>query len=173
MPDSVYQVPLARTANEPITEGIHPFTIVGFSEGEGNAGPYWKFDCRCDTPTEENKMAKPLFLSLSPQSRWKLELFLDAVGAPPQGNATADKFINRRFRGKIVHDEYQGRKQAQIEEMFPLNAAPVPPTKGNGGQPIVVKVTAVKAGGKKVEAKQPQQPEAPSELQDPDVPAGF
>jgi hypothetical protein len=169
MPDALYQVPLDRVGNDPITEGVHPFTIVGFNEGEGNAGPYWKFDCRCDTPSENQKMAKPLFLSLSPQSRWKFEIFLDAVGAPPKGMATADKFVGRRFRGKVEHETYEGRVQAAIKETFPLAVATtVTPTVVPGA---AAKKVTVKSTAKKEEA--PKQPELPADATDGDIPAGF
>jgi hypothetical protein len=146
MSDNQYQIPLARTANVLIAEGVHPFTIIGGDEGEGAKGPYWSFDIRCDTPSEDNKTMK-MFVSLSQQARWRLELFLDAVGAPDTGAATIDKFFNRRFRGSVEIEEYNGRPQAQIKEMFPINssgAAGVKPTTA-----VKVAVTDKAKAGKK------------------------
>ena len=120
---SEYQVPLDRTANVPLSEGVHLLQITAGDEGEGAKGPYWKFDTTCLTPSEEGKAPKPLYLSLAPQSRWKLELFLDAVGAPASGSATVEKFVGRQFRASIKHTEYEGRTQAEIGEMFPKTAA--------------------------------------------------
>lgn len=126
MSEPQYQIPLDRTANMPVTEGIHPFKVISFEEGEGDKGPYWLFHCQCLTPGEETKNTVRLFCSLTPQSRWRLELFLDAVGAPKTGSATADKFVGRMFRGKVSHGEYQGRPQANIDEMWPVNAPKAP-----------------------------------------------
>ena len=135
-----YQIPLDRTANELITEGPHLFTIINHSEGEGDAGPYWRFDCASSTPGEEGKTAT-LFLSLSPQSRWKVELFLDAVGAPEKGVATIDKFLGRSFKGQVEHGMYKGRKQANITEMFSAQKTGSGPV---AAQPVVMSVETVK-----------------------------
>jgi len=116
--ENSYQINLERTANVPVTEGIHTFEIISADEGEGAKGAYWKFTLSCQTPGEEGKNV--IFIaSLSPQARWRLELFLDAVRAPAKGVATVDKFIGRKLRGKVVHEEYEGRMQARIAELFP------------------------------------------------------
>lgn len=134
MSEAQYQVPLNRTANEVLAEGMHNFTIVDSKEGEGNAGPYWVFYCASDAKGEEGKTAR-LFLSLSQASRWKMELFLDAVGAPESGNVTIDRFMGKRFKGQVVHETYNGKKQANIGEMFPLNKGGTAPA----ASPVVVK----------------------------------
>ena len=118
-----YEISLDRIANQPVSEGIHLLKITAGNEGEGAKGPYWKFDTVCLTPGEDSKSPKPLYISLAPQSRWKLEIFLDAVGAPATGAATVNKFVGRQFRGQIIHEVYEGRTQAVIGEMFPKSAA--------------------------------------------------
>ena len=152
MTDPQYQVSLDRTANQPVSEGIHPFAVATFSEGEGNAGAYWRFDCQCLTPGEEGKMVA-LFLSLTPQSRWKLEIFLDAVKAPATGSVTADKFIGRKFRGQVVHGEYNGRPQAKIDQMWPLSAAAEAPVKVTRSVPPAAPAKATKAPAKAAPTK--------------------
>jgi hypothetical protein len=131
-----YTVPLDRTANVPLSEGVHPLKITAGEEGEGAKGPYWKFDTACLTPGEEGKSPKPLYISLAPQSRWKLEIFLDAVGAPTSGAATVDKFVGRQFRGQIKHETYEGRIQAVIGEMFPRSG-------GTAAESVVKKAAVV------------------------------
>jgi len=127
MPSQSYKVSLDRTANAPVTEGIHPFKIVAGDEGEGPAGPYWRFTLTCLTKSEKGKNVI-FIISLSPQARWRCEIFLDAIGAPQTGTATIDNFVGRSFRAKVTHELYEGRKQARIQEMFPMsvNAAPQP-----------------------------------------------
>ncbi len=121
---NIYQIDLDRVANSPVTEGIHTFEIIGGEEGEGAKGAYWRFTLACKTPGEENKSAS-FIVSLSPQSRWRLELFLDAVRAPKKGTATIDKFIGRTFRAKVVHEEFEGRVQARLTDLFPaISEAP-------------------------------------------------
>lgn len=113
------QINLERIANAPITEGIHAFKITSGEEGEGAKGTYWKFTATCLTPGEEGKSAF-LFVSLSPQARWRLESFLDAVGAPTTGTATMQNFIGRQFRSKVQHEMYEGKRQARLADLFPM-----------------------------------------------------
>lgn len=113
------EINLERTANEPISEGIHTLKIVAGEEGEGQAGPYWNFTVTCTDEGEADKTTR-MFVSLSPQARWRLEIFLDAIGAPRKGKATIEKFIGRMFKGKITHELYEGRTQAKVGDMFSL-----------------------------------------------------
>lgn len=123
MSDNQFQIDLERTANAPISEGVHLFKIIAGDEEEGPKGPYWRFSLQCMDASDAGKTTQ-LIVSLTQQARWRLEIFLDAVGAPAKGAATIDKFIGRQFRGKVAHEDYQGRAQARINEMFPVNVAP-------------------------------------------------
>jgi hypothetical protein len=125
MSNATYQVPLERTANDPVPEGVHLFTVSSFDEGEGPKGPYWKFVLSCNTPGQEGKQVTHI-VSLAPAARWRLELFLDAMGAPKSGFVTADKFIGRKFRAQVKHEDYEGRAQARIGEMYAVNSSNVP-----------------------------------------------
>jgi hypothetical protein len=124
-----YEVPLDRTANVPISEGVHVFTVKDAEETESSKGnPMWVFTLACQTPTEEGKEAR-LYLTLTQNTRWKLELFLDAMRAPATGSVTADKFVGRQMRAQITHEDFEGRPQARVGEMYPLSqvgAAPKP-----------------------------------------------
>lgn len=131
-----YQIDLDRTASTPVTEGIHTFEIVAGEEGEGAKGAYWRFNLRCMSPGEDGKTAS-LIVSLSPQARWRLELFLDAVRAPEAGKATIENFFKRKLRAKVVHEDYEGRTQARLTELFP--AVPTAVTPKAKAAPVVVK----------------------------------
>ena len=133
---SMYQIDLDRTANTPVSQGIHTFEIVSGDEGEGAKGAYWKFNLRCLTPGEDGKTAV-LIVSLTPQARWRLELFLDAVRAPEVGTATIEKFFGRKLRAKVEHEIYEGRTQARLTELFPA-VATAAATKVKAA-PVVVK----------------------------------
>jgi hypothetical protein len=115
------QIDLTRTANVPVTEGMHSFQIVDGEEGEGPKGTYWKFTVVCLDDGEADKTII-MVISLSPAARWKLEIFLDAVNAPKKGKAALEKFLNRKFRGNVTHELYEGRTQARIGEMFPFES---------------------------------------------------
>lgn len=160
-----YSINLDRTANVPVTEGIHQFQIVEFEEGESEKGPWIKFICVCKDAGEENKNPINLFISLTPQSRWRLELFLDALGAPKSGAVTADRFVGKMFRGNVGHEDYQGRLQGKIGEMFPVAAsktvAPSP-----AGTPVAKVKRTVKTNAAPAEAPAPAatQPELPTDV---------
>jgi hypothetical protein len=152
-----YQVPLERTANTPISEGVHLFTIKDFEEGESsNGNPMWTFTLACNTPTEEGKEVR-MYLVLTPNARWKLENFLDAMRAPANGTVTADKFVGRQMRAQITHEMYEGRAQARVGEMFPVTQAASPVAKPAAPVPAnVVKKTvppAKKPAGLPADAK--------------------
>lgn len=119
-------IPLERTANEPVAEGVHLFEIISFTEGEGDKGPYWKFMCECLTEGENSKTV-PMFVSLSPAARWRAELFLDAVAAPKKGEVSADKFVGKKFRAQITHELYDGKPQSRIGEMWQVGQKPPTP----------------------------------------------
>lgn len=122
-----YEVPLDRTANAPISEGVHVFTVKDAEETESSKGnPMWVFTLACNTPGEEGKDVR-LYLTLTQNTRWKLELFLDAMRAPATGSVTADKFVGRQMRAQITHEDYEGRPQARVGEMYPLSQAGTAP----------------------------------------------
>ena len=137
-----FSVSLDRTANSPVSEGVHVFTIASGEEAEGPKGPYWKFVLACQTPAEAGKQVFHI-VSLTPQSRWRLELFLDAVNAPKTGNASISQFVGRSLRAQITHQDYEGRPQARVGEMWPVTSAPknVP----TSVQPQVTKTPAASA----------------------------
>lgn len=124
---NVYEVDLDRTATTPVTEGIHAFSVADIAEGESSKGnPMWTVKLACIDPAEAGKQVT-LFLVLTDAARWKFEAFLDAVNAPKTGRATADKFIGRQLRAQITHEDYEGKPQPRIGEMWPITKAPVAP----------------------------------------------
>lgn len=145
-----YEVNLERTANQPVSEGVHSFKIVDGEEGEGPKGAYWKFTCVCETEGETDKTVR-MFASLSPAARWRFEIFLDAVGAPTSGKITMSKFFGKRFRAQITHEDYNGRPQANIGEMYPAttpSAVPQPSAVASGVTRRVVNAAPPPAAAK-------------------------
>lgn len=125
--DEDYEVDLERIANQPVSEGMHTFTIVDAIATRGPSGyPYWNFTVVPETAGEENKTAR-VGVSLSPKARFFMEKFLDAVQAPKGGRAKMNQFLNKRFRGEVKHEDYQGSPQARIDEMFPVTTVSATP----------------------------------------------
>ena len=141
-PPAQFQVDLERTANQPVSEGIHLFTIKSGEEATSSSGnPMWVFTLACNTAGEEGKEVR-YFAVLSQSARWKFELFLDAMNAPKTGSAVMSQFIGRQLRAQITHEDYEGHAQARVGEMFPVNSKPVA-TAPASANTAVKKVTAV------------------------------
>lgn len=161
-----YQINLDRTANVPITEGIHLFSVADITEGESKAGnPMWTVKLACQDPAEAGKQVS-LFLVLTDAARWKFEAFLDAVMAPKAGTATASQFIGRSLRAQITHEDYEGKPQARIGEMWPVTTKPASPAPAV--KPVVTKTSTasvakatVKPGAKPVVGKPATKPTTP------------
>jgi hypothetical protein len=76
--------------------------------------------------------------------------------APATGSVTADKFVGRQMRAQITHEDYEGRPQARVGEMYPLTqvGGPTKPSPAAvvinktpaATTPVTKKVVAKKAG---------------------------
>ena len=115
------QVDLERK-NTLLTEGVHTFKIMKGEEKEGGSGyPYWNFQLNCLDKGPDENLACWLMVSLSPQARWKLDQFLDAVEAARSGKASCDDFIGRTLRANIIWDNYNGSVKAKPDAVFPAS----------------------------------------------------
>jgi len=112
-----------------LSEGVHNVLIEKGEEKQGGSGfPYWNYQCRCTDPDEDNK-AIWLMVSLAPAARWKLDQFLNAVGASETGKASIATFIGKKLRVSVVHEEYEGIPRAKVDAYIPVGStAPVTPT---------------------------------------------
>lgn len=161
-----FAIPLERTANVPITEGVHPFVVKEVEESESqNNNPMLVVTLACETPGEEGKEVR-MFLVLTQNARWKLEAFLDAIKAPASGSAVASQFIGRRLRANITHKDYEGRMQAQVGEMFPMSVASSAPKPvvASGGKVATKAPVATAVGKTQAKAAKPTAPQPPAGL---------
>ena len=125
-------IDLIRNSGMP-SEGQHVFKVIRASEEEGAAGPYWRYAIQVQDGDEKGREML-LQLSLSPQARWKLDAFLDAVKAPRKGKANMEEFVGKTFVGNVIHELYEGVNRAAVGEMSPYegSAPPRPSTKTTG-----------------------------------------
>lgn len=158
-----HQIDLTRTGGALISQGVHPLVVSDVMEGEGKTAPYWLFEVTSQIKGEEGKTARVL-VSLSSASRWRLEIFLNATGAPDEGKAVASQFIGRKFMGQVVHEKYEGRPQANVKDMWAVGAKTenVQPA-----APVIVKKAEVAAP----EPLAPAQPLAPPPSVEPVKPS--
>jgi hypothetical protein len=116
-------VDLDRTSGL-ISLGTHTFKILSATEAPGGSGyPYWRFTLECTDQGEDRKKQLLHMVSLSPQARWKLNEFLDAVNAPKKGKATANQFVGKYVKGSVIHDSYEGRDNSKLDTILPVTAS--------------------------------------------------
>lgn len=113
------QIDLTRNSGLP-SEGQHVFKIIRCSEEIGGAGPYWRYVLQVQGGDEAGREML-LQLSLSPQARWKMDSFLDAVLAPGKGSANIEDFVGKTILGTVVHETYEGVDRASLSEMSPYS----------------------------------------------------
>jgi hypothetical protein len=100
-----------------LPEGRMLFEITDVEDGEGPAGPYYKWELTVAKGKYEGKKAKPYITSLSPDSLWNLKNLLEAAGVEIPDSATdidKDDIIGKKVWSEIVHEEYEdsnGRKK--------------------------------------------------------------
>lgn len=90
----------------PMSPGIYTFLIENVEEKQGNAGPYLTLHLRCADQGREHGKIVWHNLSLTPQSRWKMDEFLDALGAPATGQGTGRKFMGKYVRAQIYNEKF-------------------------------------------------------------------
>jgi len=110
------QVDLSRTSGL-IDLGTHTFQITERSKEEmGPSGePYWQVICKVISPGENQGRELMHSVSLGQPSRWKMDEFLDGIGAPKRGKWSIDQCIGKKFRATIGQDTYNGKLKSIIE----------------------------------------------------------
>lgn len=105
--------------------GIHLFEITGFkSQVSGSGNPTWIFDVVCIDPASEDKGIKmSLFLTMTQAARWKVDEFLDAVGAPRKGRMSGAQFMHKTFRGNVEDSEWDNKITRKITQCLPPTGA--------------------------------------------------
>lgn len=117
-----------KRENKDLPEGVHAFVITDVQEKVGGSGfPYIALTLECTENAEWQGKKVWTNISLSPQARFKVDEFLDAVGAPENGNATAMDFVGKSFKARIVMESYDKEDgtvgtRAQVKQMLPISA---------------------------------------------------
>lgn len=128
------EVDLKRSSGMP-SLGTHVFKITRIHDGEGGAGPYWGFNCECQTPGDDQGKEVFLVISHSESTRWKRDEFLDAVKAPVKGKGKGEDFIGKMFRANVSHDDYEGKDKAGLSNLMPYDSQTSLPGMGDNPPP--------------------------------------
>jgi hypothetical protein len=112
------EISFQRTAGV-LSEGVHIFRIVNVEEGQKGNHPYLTWEFIVEEGSDEDGKLIWDITSLAPQSRFFLENFLDAVGAPTEGRGSPTSLVGKRLRATVEHEEWNGRPRAQIKSYLP------------------------------------------------------
>ena len=119
---------LERNSGLP-SQGTHLFKIIKAEEQLSKSGePMWVLSCQCQDAGEDQGKQFPMFLSLTPQARFKVDEFLDAIEAPRKGTLMVEDCVGKLFRIAVVYSEYEGTVRAAAGRMFPKSSTENPPT---------------------------------------------
>jgi hypothetical protein len=116
-------VDLSRTSGL-IDLGTHSFQITERSwEDEGPSGdPCWYVVCKVVSAGDNQGKELLHTVSLGPKSRWKMDEFLDGIGAPKRGKYTLEQCVGKKFRASVGAGTYQGKPKSTIESFIPIEA---------------------------------------------------
>lgn len=105
-------------------EGQFPAKLVQLEEctiqGSGDDGLKAKFEVTGGSGKGSNVFET---FSLAEKALWKLKMLLEAMGMKANGKMTLDldKLEGKSVGIEVVHDEYNGRKQAKIAQYLKLS----------------------------------------------------
>lgn len=113
-------IDLSRTSGL-VELGTHTFQVTDRSkEDMGPSGdPCWYIICKVISPGESQGKELMHTISLGASSRFKMDEFLDGVGAAKKGKGTLSQFIGKKFRASVGSDTYQGKPKSTLENIIP------------------------------------------------------
>lgn len=122
--------------SEPLSAGTHLLIIDDIDVDEGPSGyPFLRVTYKALEGPEAGKEVQDI-VSLSPQARFRVDAWLDALLMPKEGKAKPATFIGKTLRAEITHEEYDGRERARPKRYLPdMRHAPAP-SAPTGGKPI-------------------------------------
>lgn len=111
-----------------VTEGIHLFKITKAEEqaSKSSGMPMITLTCVCQDAGEDQGKQVPLFLSLVPAARFKIDELLDALDAPKRGSWDLGQFVGKSFKAVVKHTTYEDRVQANLSRIIPAGSTASP-----------------------------------------------
>jgi hypothetical protein len=118
----------AKRKNSLVSKGVHTFKITKSEEkiGKESKEPYWNFQLSCQDEGPDKGLTVFLMISLTPAARFKVDQFLDAIGAPGEGSIDHPQCVGKTLRSEIKWDEYQGNLKAVAAVLIPFGAEYTP-----------------------------------------------
>lgn len=107
-----------------LPNGVYRIVIEDAQEKTGPSGhPYVNLKIRAIVKGKQSSM--PIFevISTAPEARFRVEQFLDAVGAPESGSASARWFKGKSCWASLKSEEYQGTWRNKVAQYLTEEAA--------------------------------------------------
>lgn len=117
------EVSLVRDIHEPMSVGTHRVKAQFKGIGQGQKGPYLRMRYECIEEGPEEGFEATDNLSLSDAAKFKMDNFLDAIGAPRTGKVKASTFDGKELTVTIAMDEYNGNVRAKVDAYLPAGTA--------------------------------------------------
>lgn len=116
------EISLVRDVHEPMSVGTHRVKSQFRGVGQGAAGPYlrMRFECIEEGPEEGYEATDNL--SLSTKAKFKMDAFLDAIGAPRTGKIMASTLDGKELTVTTEMEEYNGNVRAKVASYLPAGA---------------------------------------------------
>jgi len=103
----------------PVAAGFHYARLTEMIQKTGPKGDYWEYTVVVEETSPDNGRELPLRISLTPAARWKMDEFLDAVEAAPEGEARGSQYLGKLIKVHVLETEYNDRPKAEIDAIFP------------------------------------------------------
>jgi hypothetical protein len=121
-----------------VSEGTHTFKITASKEQlSGTGNEMYVLTATCQDAGEDQGRTITMFVSLTPQARFKVDALLDAIGAPRKGEWSCEKFVGSTFRGVVTTGQFEGTERSEINRyLAPGAQAPQKPALSGGNTGI-------------------------------------
>jgi hypothetical protein len=113
------KIDLSRTSGL-VTLGTHTFLVTDRTEEvmPDSGTPGWRIIARVVSKGEDEGKEVMHQISLGAASRFKMDEFLDGIGAPKKGAWDLGQCIGKKFRASVEHDVYQGKEKTKFTTIF-------------------------------------------------------
>jgi hypothetical protein len=109
---------------------MHYARLTAVEERAGPKGTYLAYTCTVEEDSEDRGKDLPYRVSLSSAARWKMNEFLDSVGAPTSGSSKGSDHLGKLIKIHVVEGTYDDKPRSEIDGVFPLGVEDPNPAAG-------------------------------------------
>lgn len=120
-----YDTTNIKSEYELLDSGWHPFKIVEVEDRESSKGyPQALAKCKCVDPKCQGKSEVWNYVTVIPPDQKGAGMvvhWLKSIGQPHEGKIVldTDKWLGKKFMGKVAAEEYKGKTNNKLKEISP------------------------------------------------------